>query len=76
MFETIDNRTKLLGDDLKKEIESGNKVRVAASCFSMYAFNELKEELSKIKELEFIYKWQLLRQHEKRKERVFHSKTG
>lgn len=55
MFETIDNRTKLLGDDLKKEIESGSKVRIAASCFSMYAFNELKEELSKIKELEFVF---------------------
>ena len=55
MFETIDNRTKLLGDDLKKEIESGSKIRIAASCFSMYAFDELKKELSNIKELEFIF---------------------
>lgn len=55
MFETIDNRTKLLGDDLKKELKDGAKVRIAASCFSMYAFNELKEELSKIDELEFIF---------------------
>lgn len=55
MFETIDNRTKLLGDDLKKEIESGSKIRIAASCFSMYAFDELKKELSNIEELEFIF---------------------
>ncbi len=55
MFETIDNRTKILGDDLKKEIQSGSKLRIAASCFSMYAFNDLKEELSKVKELEFIF---------------------
>lgn len=55
MFETIDNKNKILGDDIKQEITGGEKVRIAASCFSMYAFNELKDELSKIKELEFIF---------------------
>ena len=55
MFETLDNRTKLLGQDLKQEITKGSKIKIAASCFSMYAFDELKEELSKIKELEFIF---------------------
>lgn len=55
MFETIDNRTKLLGDDLKKELNAGDKIRIASSCFSMYAFNELKEELNKIDELQFIF---------------------
>lgn len=55
MFETIDNKNKILGEDLKKELRGGEKVRIAASCFSMYAFNELKDELSKIKELEFIF---------------------
>ena len=55
MFDTIDNKTKILGDDLKMEIVAGSKIRVAASCFSMYAFNELKDELSKIQELEFIF---------------------
>ncbi|MGN1201524.1 MAG: helicase-related protein [Candidatus Caccovivens sp.] len=55
MFEIIDNKSKLLGDDLKQELSQDAKVRIAASCFSMYAFNELKEELSKIKELEFIF---------------------
>ena len=55
MFETIDNCTKLLGDDLKQEVKKNSKVRIAGACFSMYAFDELKEELSKIKELEFIF---------------------
>lgn len=55
MFETIDNRGKLLGDDLKEELKQGSKVRIAASCFSMYAFNELKKELSQIDELEFLF---------------------
>ena len=45
MFETIDNRMKLLGEDLKVELQEGSKVRIAASCFSMYAFKELKAEL-------------------------------
>lgn len=55
MFENIDNRTKLLGDDLKAELNKGSKVKIAASCFSMYAFYELKKELSNIEELEFLF---------------------
>ena len=55
MFENIDNRTKLLGDDLKVELQEGSKVRIASSCFSMYAFKELKEELSQIEELKFLF---------------------
>ncbi len=55
MFENIDNRTKLLGDDLKKELQQGSKVRIASSCFSMYAFKELREELEKIDELKFLF---------------------
>lgn len=55
MFEIIDNRTKKLGDDLKKEIKQGSKIKVAASCFSIYAFYELKEQLGKIDDLEFLF---------------------
>lgn len=55
MFETIDNRQKLLGDDLKQELRKGSKVRIAASCFSMYAYKELKKELGDIEELRFLF---------------------
>ena len=55
MFENIDNRTKLLGEDLKVELKRGSKVRIASSCFSMYAFKELKEELQQIDELNFLF---------------------
>jgi hypothetical protein len=34
----IDNVNDLLGDDLRAEITSGCKVRVAASTFSIFAF--------------------------------------
>ena len=55
MLEIINNTTKLLGDDLKNEIKSGSKLRIAASCFSIYAYAALKEELEKIEELEFLF---------------------
>lgn len=55
MFQNIDNRTKSLGDDLKTELKEGSKVRIAASCFSVYAYNELKKELSQVDELKFLF---------------------
>jgi hypothetical protein len=44
----IDNVNKLLGDDLKASLDRKTKVRIAASCFSIFAFETLKKELSKI----------------------------
>lgn len=54
-MELIDNKSKLLGDDLKKEIHKGSKVRMVASYFSIYAFEALKDELESIDELQFIF---------------------
>lgn len=51
----LDNYNDLLGDDLKKALQKGCKVRIAAACFSMYAFECLKGELKKIDTLEFIF---------------------
>ncbi|AGP31779.1 helicase-related protein [Corynebacterium terpenotabidum] len=51
----INNVTDLLGDDLKVEITPGSKVRIAASTFSIFAFEALRDELEKIDELEFIF---------------------
>lgn len=36
-------------------LRTGSKVVIAASCFSIYAFQELKEQLSDISELRFIF---------------------
>ena len=55
MSEVIDNRSKLLGDDLKKELKDGATLKIVASYFSIYAFETLKDELSRIKELQFIF---------------------
>lgn len=51
----IDNTSHLLGDDLKSAIGRGTRLRIAASCFSIYAFEALKSELSKIDSLQFIF---------------------
>jgi SNF2 family DNA or RNA helicase len=54
-MELIDNINRLFGDDLKQTLKSGSRLRIAASCFSMYAFEALKTELEKIDELQFIF---------------------
>lgn len=55
MPEMIDNVNKTLKDDLSAEIKKGSKVSVAAACFSIYAFQELKAALAGIDELRFIF---------------------
>ncbi len=54
-MELIDNINRLLGDDLKKELQPGVKLKVAASCFSIYAFEALKKELEQIDSFEFVF---------------------
>ena len=54
-MELIDNTNKILRDDLSVEIKEGSKLSIAAACFSIYAFQELKNELKGIDELRFIF---------------------
>ena len=54
-MEIIDNSSALLGEDLKKALGKGSRLRIAASCFSIYAFEALRHELSAIEELRFIF---------------------
>lgn len=51
----IDNVSELLGDDLKATIVPGSKVRIAASTFSIFAFEALSKELEDVSELEFVF---------------------
>lgn len=51
----IDNVNTRLGDDLKESIGKGSKISIAASAFSIYAFEALKKELSKIDQLRFVF---------------------
>lgn len=54
-MEIIDNISRLLGDDLKRTVQPGTKLRVAASCFSIYAFEALKAELEQVESFQFIF---------------------
>jgi SNF2 family DNA or RNA helicase len=54
-MELINNVGKTLRDDLMQQMHAGSRLSIAASCFSIYAFQELKEALKDIKELRFIF---------------------
>ena len=54
-MELIDNINKTLKSDWATELRNGGKVAIAASCFSIYAFEELKAQLKDIDELRFIF---------------------
>ena len=51
----IDNISQTLKDDLKVEMKKGSKVSIAAACFSIYAYRELKKQLEGIDEMRFIF---------------------
>ncbi len=54
-MELINNTTKTLKEDLSVEIKKGSKLSIAAACFSIYTFQELKKQLTSIEELRFIF---------------------
>lgn len=54
-MELINNINKTLRDDIVAQMKAGSRLSIAASCFSIYAFQELKEALKGIKELRFIF---------------------
>src|SRR5438128_8860490 len=54
-LELIDNINHLLGDSLKRSVAPGMKLKIAASCFSIYAFEALKPELENVESFEFIF---------------------
>jgi hypothetical protein len=51
----IDNINSLLGDDLKDTLKKGTRLKIAASTFSIYAFDALKAELAGVDGLDFIF---------------------
>jgi hypothetical protein len=54
-MEILDNINSLFGDDLKRRLGKGAKLQIAASCFSIYAFQALRRELEEIDSLQFIF---------------------
>lgn len=51
----LDNLTNTVRDDLRKTIRKDSRVSIAAACFSVYAYQELKEQLESVEELRFLF---------------------
>ena len=52
IFDNINTNVK---EDLQKTLRKGSKLSIVASCFSIYAYQELKKQLEGIDELSFIF---------------------
>lgn len=53
--EMLDNVSRKVKDDLATTIKKGDKLSVAAACFSIYAYQVLKKQFDSIAELRFIF---------------------
>lgn len=51
----FDNVTEIVRDDMASTIRKGSKVSIAAACFSMYAYKELRKQLEQVDECRFIF---------------------
>lgn len=56
MFKIIDNRNSgIVGDVLKEEVQEGCKLSILAAHLSIYAYKELRAELSKVDNVRFLF---------------------
>ena len=69
----FDNRARIVKDDLVANIADGDRVAIAASVFSMYAYQELAAQLEGIDELRFVFTSQAFtKQRPPREKREFY----
>ena len=54
-MEIFDNITKIVRDDIADNMTNKSRISVAAACFSIYAYKELKKQLESVKEMRFIF---------------------
>jgi hypothetical protein len=47
-MEVLDNITRFFGDDLKNSMRLGARLAIAAYCFSIYAFEALRDQLERM----------------------------
>lgn len=51
----FNNVMEIVRDDMASTIGKGSKVSIAAACFSMYAYKELRKQLEQVEECRFIF---------------------
>ena len=54
-MKVFDNVTEIVRDDMEKSLKKSGKVSIAAACFSIYAYQELKDQLEKVDQFRFIF---------------------
>ncbi|MDD4347177.1 MAG: SNF2-related protein, partial [Desulfitobacteriaceae bacterium] len=54
-MQILDNVNKTVKDDLAATVSKGDKLSIAAACFSIYAYEALKKQLNGIDELRFVF---------------------
>ena len=54
-MEIFDNVTRIVRDDLTETIKPHSRISIAAACFSIYAYQELKKQLSSVDQCRFIF---------------------
>lgn len=54
-MQILDNVNLTVRDDLKNLMKKDSRLSIAAACFSIYAYQELKKQLEGIEELRFIF---------------------
>ena len=72
----FDNVTEIVRDDMASTIGKGSKVSIAAACFSMYAYKELRKQLEQVDGMSFYFYFSYIRYRKIRetKERILYSK--
>lgn len=51
----IDNKNNKMIDEIREYTKENSKISMISSSFTLFAFEELKKELSKIDEFKFIF---------------------
>ena len=68
-MKVFNNVTDIVRDDLRVTITKGSRISIAAACFSMYAYQELKKQLDSVDQFRFIFTSPTFVQEREKKER-------
>lgn len=69
----FDNVTDIVRNDMKTTIKPHSKVSVAAACFSMYAYQELKKQLEQVDDFRFVFTSPtFIKEHAEKEKREFY----
>ena len=54
-MKVINNVTETVRDDLGETLRKGSRLSIAAACFSIYAYQELRKQLDSVEQVRFIF---------------------